>query len=181
MDDPSYVLLKAFLLMNEKKRSFSWGDVAIPDPSGNILQQMSTRGFTMYGVLECVLRTPIQRQCNCHACKDDMRTKTAVRAWHSTKLYRGEPVLMLRLIEHSTLTVSGAMECLNSLVAGSTIRKAGCPSRYSDEVYTSASRMVDEVLFSEPDVAQALAMYNNEARVGNEFFMCAQVKEAWLR
>jgi hypothetical protein len=179
--DPSYMLLKMFLMLNEKKRSFAFGDVAVRDPRGCLLSLMAERGLQGSDAFEMPLRTPICNQCNCDTCKAELLEKRAVRFWHSPKTFRGEPVLLMRLVEHSTLSFVGAFEWLSNAFTGKQQRKKGCPSRYCEEEYTTLSRLSDEYVFSNADDRQLLHEYNQSARIGNEIFMATELDLTWER
>lgn len=175
------MLLKMFLMLNEKRRSFAFGDVAVQDPRGRLLSLMAERAMRGTEAFELVLHTPIRNQCNCESCKDDPLEKRAVRFWQSPKTFRGEPVVIMRLVENSTTSFVGVMEWLSNTINGTQARKMGCPSRYSDEEYTTLSRLADENVYSAPDELSLLQEYNREARLGNEFFLASEMDLAWQR
>ena len=175
------MLLKTFLMLNEKHRSFAYGDVAVRDPRGRMLSLMAERAMRGSEAFEMTLHTPVRNQCNCDVCKDDPLQKEAVRFWHSPRTFRGDPVLLLRLTEHSTMSFVGVMEWLSNAFNGSLARKPGCPSRYSDEEYTTLSRLADEQVYAAQDERELLREYNRDARVGNEFFLASEFDLTWQR
>lgn len=175
------ILLHVFSQLSSVDRSFSSGDVTLPDNGlfDSIIAAGGTPEFDgPWG--EYTLRIPLERQCPCASCGTNATVKRAIEFRRVCWSY-----IQVRLKEHPSSSAFGLMDMAWRALALKPWHASapGCRTRSLDPcTYSFETWDADTYALLYPmhvnEMKAESALYAERARTGNEFFVPTRMVDA---